>query len=132
MVRLAVVLCSLCNVAAGLLLAALILVAGRDGPVLIPLLVGLSVAVQGAYSLFYFVALRAPRDALTELLVLGEVAALLVGAAGAVGSFAVNVHALITHGDVEGLPTIMASLMAAQAMLVLGYLWLRRGRTAMA
>ncbi len=132
MVRFAVTLSSLCNVAAGLLLAVLILVAGRDGPVALPFLIGLCVAFQGAYSLFYFVALRAPRDALTELLVLGELAALLVGGAGAVGSFAVNVHAIMTRGDVEPLPTIMASLMAGQALLVLGYLWLKRGRTAVA
>jgi len=121
MLRIALVVLSVINVAAGVGLAGLYLQFRSDGgvPVLV-LLIGISLVVQGGFTLGYLRDRRSGFAAtIAQLFVAGESVAALAGIVGTLQGILYNLTPV--NGDHEFGPLMAATLMGTQAIIGLIY-----------
>jgi hypothetical protein len=121
LVRLALFVASLINLAAGIAIGSLwYRFRNDDGMPVIVLFVGLALFIQGAYTLGYLGGLWRRRGIPSfQLLVLGESAAALVGGVAILQGVLYNLHPI--NGDYEFGPLLAATLMTTQAAIGLVY-----------
>jgi hypothetical protein len=121
MLRAALLVMSLANSAAGIVLGSLYFRYNHDdGMPIIVLFVALSLLVQGGFTIGYLAGLwRRWQSASAQLFVIGEFAAGLVGSVTALQGILYNIHP--TNGDYEFGPLMASVLMTAQAVLGLLY-----------
>lgn len=118
MLKLVVMLASIANCAAGIVLIATWASMSERVPIIV-LFIGLSLLIQGAYTILY---LRGDLDQwgalATGALFAGEGLAACVGAGGLIEGIIHNIQ----HADMEMAPVLAGLLMLVQAILALLYL----------
>ena len=121
MPRLTLTITSLANIAAGVGLAIMWYVLRYDdGMPIVVLFVGLSLLIQGAYTLGHIVDLWKRLGIPSfQLFVTGEVAAAIVGGMAILQGVLYNLHPI--NGDYEFGPLLAATLMTTQATIGLVY-----------
>lgn len=121
MLRTALFLASVFNVAAGLGLAGLYFTfASAGGVPVIVLAIAVTLFVQGAFTVGYLQGWWSQLgDKATQLFVAGEAAAALIGTLGAIQGFLYNLHP--RNGDQEFGPLMAAMLFAMHAVVGLIY-----------
>ena len=121
MLRIALSLFSMINIAAGVGLAGLYLQFRSGGGVpVIVLLIGVALVVQGAFALGYLRGAGSGiRERIVQLFVAGESAAALAGLLGTLQSILYNLSPV--NGDHEFGPLMAATLMATHAVVGLTY-----------
>lgn len=121
MPRLTLTITSLANIAAGIGLAiAWYVLRYDDGMPIVVLFVGLSLLIQGAYTLGHIVDLWKRLGIPSfQLFVTGEVAAAIVGGMAILQGVLYNLHPI--NGDYEFGPLLAATLMTTQATIGLVY-----------
>jgi hypothetical protein len=119
--RLTLTITSLANIAAGIGLAIMWYVLRYDdGMPIVVLFVGLSLLIQGAYTLGHIVDLWKRLGIPSfQLFVTGEVAAAIVGGVAILQGVLYNLHPI--SGDYEFGPLLAATLMTTQATIGLVY-----------
>ena len=118
MLRLLVMLASIANCAGGLILIATWVSMWERVP-LIVLFIGVSLLIQGGYTLLYLDGdLDRWRDLATGALFAGEGLSACVGAGGLIQGIIHNIQ----HDDMEMAPVLAGLLMLSQALLVLVFL----------
>lgn len=121
MLRIALALFSVINIAAGVGLAGLYLRfrSGGGGPVLV-LLIGVALVVQGGFTIGYLRGWgRGFGERIASLFVAGESAAALAGILGTLQGVLYNLRPV--NGDQEFGPLMAATLMATHAVIGLTY-----------
>ena len=122
MLRAALLVMSLANSAAGIVIGSLYFqYRGDPGMPVIVLLVALSLLVQGGFTIGYLAGLwRRWQSPAAQLFVIGEFAAVLIGSVTALQGILYNLRP--TNGDYEFGPMTAAILMTVQAVLGLLYI----------
>ena len=118
MLKLAVMLASIANCAAGIVLIATWASMSERVPIIV-LFIGTSLLFQGAYTILYLRGdLDRWGDLATGALFAGEGLAACVGAGGLIEGIIHNIH----NADMEMAPVLAGLLMLVQAILALLYL----------
>ena len=118
MLKVLVILASVANVVAGLVLVATWAVMWRRVPIVV-LFIGASLIVQGGFTLLYLSGdLDQWRDLATGALFAGEALSAVVGAAGLFQAILHNMK----NADLEMAPVLAGVLMLGQAIITLLYL----------
>ena len=118
MLRLLVMLASIANCAGGLVLIATWASMWQHVPIIV-LFIGISLLIQGAYTLLYLRGdLDRWGDLATGALFAGEGLSAVVGAGGLIQSIVHNIN----NADMEMAPVLAGLLMLVQAVLALFYL----------
>ena len=113
-------LASFANAAAGLVLIGIWIIGWGHAPVVV-VFIGISLLVQGVYTLAYLRgALRKWGDLATGALFAGQALSACVGGVGLIESAAQNINA--PNGDVEMAPVLAGLIMLGQALLTLFHL----------
>jgi len=113
-------LASFANAAAGLVLIGTWIIGRGHVPVVV-VFIGISLLVQGVYTLAYLRgALRKWGDLATGALFAGQALSACVGGVGLIESVAQNINA--SNGDVEMAPVLAGLIMLGQALLTLFHL----------
>ena len=120
MMKTLVLLASIANCAGGLVLIATWAAMSQRVPIIV-LFIGLSLLIQGGYTVLYLQGgLARWGDLSTGALFSGECLAACVGAGGLIQGIIHNIE----HADMEMAPVLAGLLMLVQAVLVLLYLFL--------